>query len=84
MSDAGLARQYVAAMNLACAVGLPGAEEIDASGCLAALDHWPGLVGRSTETAVESQFRPNPAEFDHSEAVPLLVDRGQAAVPGEP
>ena len=38
-----------AAVNLACAAGLPGAEDLDVPHCLAVLDAWAGHVGRETE-----------------------------------
>ena len=68
LSDAELGRQDVAAVNLACAVGLPGAEAIDHDGCLAHLDRWAVGVGRQTEGA-RNLFDADPARYDGSEAV---------------
>jgi hypothetical protein len=65
LSDAELAGHDVAAVNLACAAGLPGAENLDVGRCLARLDDWAGHVGRET-TRCAAQFRGNPAAFDNS------------------
>jgi hypothetical protein len=40
LPDEELARQDVAAVNLACAVGLPGSEDLDAKKSLACLEQW--------------------------------------------
>lgn len=68
MSDEELARQDLAVVNLACAAGLPGAEGIDVPGCLRWLDRATDLVRRWTAAGLDEFFRPNPAEFNNSEA----------------
>jgi hypothetical protein len=64
-SDAELARHDVAAMNLACARGLPGAEEIDDQGCLKFLDRCAWAVRKETGR-ISSQFQRRPDAFNHS------------------
>jgi hypothetical protein len=66
LSDAELAAHDVAAVNLACADGLPGAEAIDAPGCLQTLDRWAVGIRRVTERAIETSYRRDPARYDHS------------------
>lgn len=64
-----MGRYDIAAVNLACAAGLPGADEIDADRCLLTLDEWATLVRRWTELAHDQHFVPHPEEYVHSEAV---------------
>lgn len=47
-SDEILAQLDVAAMNLACAAGLPGSENIDVAFCLQTLDRWANQVANYT------------------------------------
>ncbi|MBA4062485.1 MAG: hypothetical protein C0501_02025 [Isosphaera sp.] len=68
LTDEELGHYDIAAMNLACAAGLPGAEAIDVEGCLRWLDAATDLVRRWTEAGLDEFFRPNPAEFKNSEA----------------
>src|SRR5262245_59424212 len=65
LSDAELAAQDVAAVNLACASGLPGAEGLDVARCLAVLDTWAERVGRETARCA-GQFHKDPAAFGNS------------------
>jgi hypothetical protein len=65
LSDSELARHDVAAVNLDCAAGLPGAEGVDTAGCLARLDAWAGHVRRETARCT-AQFRGDPAAFENS------------------
>ena len=57
----------IAALNLACAVGLPGAEGLDIRRHIATLDAWAAEVDRVTTRGVR-HFRNNRAEFEDSEA----------------
>jgi hypothetical protein len=50
-TDAEAARLDVAAVDLACAAGLPGSERLDAAACLAKIDEWAAWVRRYTEGA---------------------------------
>jgi hypothetical protein len=65
LTDAELAGHDIAAVNLACAAGLPGAEGLDAAPCLAQLDAWAEHVGRETARCA-AQFERAPAAFGDS------------------
>jgi hypothetical protein len=68
LSDAELARHDIAAVNLACAEGLPGAERVDAARCLKTLGAWAETVRDWTRAAYREFYCPNPAAYGHSEA----------------
>ena len=61
-----LATKDIAAVNLACAEGLPGAEDLDGKELLRTLDVMANQVRRETERHLY-RFRRNPAEFEGSE-----------------
>lgn len=61
-----LARQDIAAVNLACALGLPGAERINAALCLERLDDWATFVRQYTDH-MWPRFQRCPADYHHSE-----------------
>src|SRR5690349_13026401 len=61
-SNDELAKYDVAAVNLACAAGLPGSERIDFDGCLRTLDAWAGVVRRWTDAAYLDIFLRNLAK----------------------
>jgi hypothetical protein len=63
----------LAAVNLACAQGLPGAEAIDTGACLHELDRWAAQAGYHTEL-VSGLFRRDPAAFNNSWAVFRVMD----------
>jgi hypothetical protein len=63
MSDAQLAQHDIAAVNLACTAGLPGAEVIDVARCLGTLDAWAAHVRLKTEVGA-CRFRQDPARWD--------------------
>lgn len=65
LSDAELSGHELAAINLACAAGLPGAEDLDVRLCLAVLDTWAERVGKETVRA-SPQFRKEPLAFEDS------------------
>lgn len=59
--------QYdIALVNLACAEGLKGAENVDERACLATLDRWSERVRSETERHLY-RYRANPKEFESSE-----------------
>lgn len=60
-------------MNLACSVGLPGAEVIDVPGCLKAIDDWAVGVRRLTEVGLRKEFRPYKEKYDYSEPLYRMV-----------
>lgn len=67
LTDSELARHDLAAINIACATGLPGAEEIDVGYCLYKLDDWADRVKEYTSRLMP-QFRRKPHEYENSEA----------------
>lgn len=56
LPDAALAKVDIAVMNLACAVGLPGCEQIDISQSVRTLDVWAAQTQRFTERVMPSFF----------------------------
>lgn len=73
LGDAELSRLDIAAVNLACAAGLPGVGNVDIAGYTRALDAWAGMVRRYTALAYEQTFLRDPGQFDHSEPVFRVV-----------
>jgi hypothetical protein len=53
-------------LNVLCAEGLPGAENLEARRCVATLDQWAERVKSETARHLY-RFKANPREFDHSE-----------------
>src|SRR5258706_9359984 len=49
LSESELGRCDIALVNLLCAIGLPGAEELDIPACLAKLDAWTEDVRCQTD-----------------------------------
>ncbi len=62
----------IARMNLLCAQGLPGAEDLDMNGCLTLLESMAVRV-RSETQRNHYRFERNPAEFEHSESFYKMV-----------
>jgi len=62
----GLARVDIARMNLLCAEGLSGTEQVDVAASLAVVDQMAARVRLETERH-SYRFRQQPAEFEHSE-----------------
>lgn len=56
----------IARMNLLCATGLPGAENLDIDQALATLDKWAERVRFETDRHLY-KFRQNPANYENSE-----------------
>jgi len=67
MTDVELARFDIAEVNLVCAAGLPGAENLDVDRYLATLDRWAEHARHEIDRH-RYQFLLNPAEFENSEA----------------
>lgn len=61
-----LAHCDIALMNLLCAEGLRGAENLDLANCLAVLDDFARRVKSETDRHLY-RFRENPAQFNRSE-----------------
>src|SRR5262245_33641980 len=55
-SNEDLAARDIAEVNLACAEGLPGAEDLDVPSSLQTLDHWAELVERATKKALRRRI----------------------------
>lgn len=66
LSSDELAGVDVAEMNLLCAQGLEGAEELDVGGCLRRLDEWAVLIRSETERH-HYQYVGNPSKFRNME-----------------
>jgi len=62
----------IARMNLLCAQGLPGAEDLDVNGCLAVLEQMTARVRSETER-YHYRFERNPSEFENSESFYKMV-----------
>jgi hypothetical protein len=67
-SEEDLSRVDVAAVDLACAVGLPGSEQLDVPGCLAWVDHCAAWVHHETLATFE-QFQRSPESYEGSEGI---------------
>lgn len=67
LSDADLARLDIARVNLACAAGLPGSDQIDEPACLDKLDYWARCVKQYTERVLP-HFRRKRYDYNNSEA----------------
>jgi tetratricopeptide (TPR) repeat protein len=65
MSDEAFLRVDMATLNLACAVGLPGSDNIDRAAASAKLDEWAGRV-RAETTKYDHKYHADPAYFNHS------------------
>lgn len=65
----------IALMNLLCAEGLPGAENLDVKECLAVLDRWVEAVKQS-EQKYSVQFFQNRQKYDNSYAMFQAVNLG--------
>ena len=72
-SDADIAHRDVAELNLMCAVGLPGSEELDIGFCLRTLDRWAKRVRRDTEKNTW-QFDRHPESFNYSWAFVRILN----------
>ncbi len=66
MGPEELAGVDIARMNLLCAGGLPGSQDLEVENCLAILDRWAAEVGCQTELRLP-RFRQEPAAYDGSE-----------------
>src|SRR5579871_5807452 len=68
LTDEQPATHDIAEVNLACATGLPGADQIDQNRCIVRLDHFADAVRHFTAERRES-FLADPAAYHHSECV---------------
>jgi len=65
----------IALMNLLCAEGLPGAENLDVAECLAVLDRWAKVI-KESEQKYSVQFFQNRQKYDNSYAMFQAVNLG--------
>jgi hypothetical protein len=67
-----LAKVDIARMNLLCAAGLPGAENLDVAGCLGILDRWAARVKHETERHLyrltDPRYKEHAEHYKNSEA----------------
>ena len=66
LPDRGLAQFDIAAVNLACGVGLPGCDHIDAERCLRTIDDMAWRCGRFTDQ-VMPMFQTGKCDYPESE-----------------
>ena len=71
-TDAECDRFDLAALDLACAVGLPGSERLDIPACLAWVDHAAAWVRHQTAMTFD-QFLRSPGAYDDSEGIFRIV-----------
>lgn len=67
-SSAELERLDLARLNLLCAVGLPGSEDLDITAQLRTLDDWTRNIQRFVRDC-RPHFEQNASEYDHQEGV---------------
>jgi len=67
LSPAELEHCDIARMNLLCAEGLPGTENLNVDDCLATLNQWTRHIKAETDRNYH-RFRENPAYYSNSEA----------------
>jgi hypothetical protein len=65
VTDEWLESLDIAQVNLACSVGLPGAEDLDAGEVISKIEEWTQAVRLAT-TFNMRRFMEYPAQFDHS------------------
>lgn len=70
-----LARMDVAQLNMLCAEGLPGCEQVGISNTLSLLDNWAARV-KSETTRHAYRFERSPAEFENSRGFYKLLMLG--------
>ena len=72
MTPEELARVDIAEMNLLCATGLPGSEDLNIDECLAKLDKWAARVKHETERHLyrltDPRYKDHAEHYKHSEA----------------
>ncbi|MCE9552183.1 MAG: transglutaminase-like domain-containing protein [Planctomycetes bacterium] len=66
-SNTSLATIDIVELNLSCAVGLPGTDDLDIAACCTKKDQWADLVAYGTRR-LQSRFDQQPEDYNHSEA----------------
>lgn len=67
LEDSQIAQCDIALLNLLCAQGLPGSEELDVTQTIKTLDQWAEHVKAETAKHLY-RFQQNPSEYNNSEA----------------
>ncbi|MCF7954972.1 MAG: hypothetical protein K9M75_04130 [Phycisphaerae bacterium] len=65
MSEAEIAKLDIGLVNLLCAEGLDGSEDLDIDKCLATIDEWAEFIRKDTQARMPAYFN-NPAKYDNS------------------
>ncbi len=73
LSSEEIERVDIALMNLICAEGLRGTENIDIERCVSTIDEWAALIRVDTQLRLPD-FRRNPAKYDDSEKLFKVVN----------
>jgi hypothetical protein len=73
LSPEQLGKVDIGLMNLLCAEGLPGAENMDISEYLKKLDYWAEHVRKDTKSRIHN-FSQNQAKYDNSENVFKMIN----------
>lgn len=71
-SDEELLGYDLAAIDLACAIGLPGSARVDIPACLDWIDRAAAWVRHDTQGTID-EFRRRPEEYDNSEGTFRVV-----------
>ena len=67
LPDSAITQLDIGLVNLLCAEGLPGADNLNVQECVTTLDQWAQRAKSETERHLY-RFKANPKEFDSSEA----------------
>jgi len=73
LSPQALEKVDIALMNLVCAQGLKGADNLDFERCLSMIDNWAEIIRADTISRLPI-FYQNPARYDHSENLYKVVN----------
>jgi hypothetical protein len=73
MPEQELEQIDIGLMNLICAEGLNGSEDLDINQCFSTLDDWADQIRKDTQLRLLS-FRQDPAKYDHSENLFKVVN----------
>jgi hypothetical protein len=73
MPETAIPHLDLAEVNLICSEGLPESHRVDRPGCLRTLDAWAEVVRQWTRAADAEYWQTDPASFDHSRPLFLMV-----------
>ena len=72
-SSTELSRLDIGRVNLLCAQGLKGSENLDVNSCLTTLDEWAKLIEADTASRIQSYYD-NPERYDNSVSLFKIVN----------